>query len=59
MSNWIHRIGAILGSAAVVLPILDAIPGAGPTVKVITTVVGLGITLATDLGKVFGSGQSQ
>ncbi len=54
MSHWFHKLGAVLGTAMTLLPILNAIPGAGPAAKVVTTVVGVGITLVTDLGKVFG-----
>lgn len=52
--SWVHRIGAALGSALAILPVLGLIPGAGPILNVVTTVVGIGITLATNLEKVVG-----
>lgn len=57
MGNWFHRLGAIFGSALTILPVLGMIPGAGPVINVVTTVVGVGITLATNLEKVLGTHQ--
>ena len=54
MGSWFHRLGALLGSALALLPVLGMIPGAGTVVNVATTVVGIGITLATNLEKVLG-----
>jgi hypothetical protein len=59
MSHWFHKLGAALGTALTLLPILGAIPGAGPVFKVATTVVGVGIALVTDLGKVLGGDAPQ
>lgn len=54
MGNWFHRIGAALGSVLALVPVLGLIPGAGTVVNIVTTVVGVGITLATNLEKVLG-----
>lgn len=57
MGNWWHRIGAVLGSALAILPVLGMIPGTSALVHVATTVVGVGITLATSLEKAMGRGE--
>lgn len=55
-SAFWHRIGAVLGGAMAILPVLGAIPGAGTVLNVVMTVGGVAITLATNLEKVL-SGQ--
>lgn len=59
MSHWFHKIGAVLGPLAALLPILGAIPGAGAVVNVAVSVVGVGITLVTSLEKAFGGAQPE
>lgn len=54
MGNWFHRVGAILGSALAVVPVLGLIPGIGTVPAVLSTVLGVGITLVTNIEKVLG-----
>lgn len=51
-SHWFSKLGAVLGSALTILPILNMIPGAGPVVKIASTVIGTAITLVTQFDKV-------
>lgn len=51
-SSFWHRIGAVLGSALAIVPVLGVIPGVGPVLNVVMTVGGVAITLATNLEKV-------
>jgi hypothetical protein len=53
VSHWWHKIGAVLGPLASILPILGAIPGAGAVVNVAVTIVGIATTLVTNLEKAF------
>jgi hypothetical protein len=53
MSHWWHKIGAVLGPVATILPYLGVIPGAGAVVNVGLTIVGIATTLITSLDKAF------
>lgn len=53
MSHWWHKIGAVLGPVAALLPVLGAIPGAGAVVNVAIAIVGVATTLVTSLDKAF------
>lgn len=53
MSHWWHKIGAVLGPVAALLPVLGAIPGAGTVVSVAITIVGVATTLVSNLDKAF------
>jgi Flp pilus assembly pilin Flp len=53
MSSFWHKLGAILGPVAAILPVLGAIPGAGVVVNVAITLVGVATTLVTSLDKAF------
>jgi hypothetical protein len=53
MSSFWHKIGAVLGPVATILPYLGVIPGAGAVVNVGLTIVGIATTLITSLDKAF------
>lgn len=50
-SSFWHRVGAVLGSALAIVPVLGVIPGIGTAMAAVMTVGGIAMTLATNLEK--------